>query len=98
MSTPKLFLLLSRSGRPRSPDLLTEGEVLALRQDVDFDFDVFEVTAPWDRPAPISKGGRGGSIFQLEDGEDVTHLRVPRGLLEGTKSYAVWLSEQRRYM
>jgi hypothetical protein len=81
----KLFLLLTQRGRPRSPELLAESEL-------EPGSDVYEVSAPWDRPLPINPGGRGKSSYgELAEGDDVTHIRVPTSIAPIVKSFAVWL-------
>jgi hypothetical protein len=79
----KLFLLVTQHGRPRSPELLTESEL-------EPGSDVYEVSAPWDRPAPINPGGRGKSHFQLKPEDEITHVRVPASIAPIVKAFAVW--------
>jgi hypothetical protein len=80
----KLFLLLTQRGRPRSPELLTESEL-------EPGSDVYEVSAPWDRPLPINPGGRGKSSYGELAGDKITWIRVPESIAPAVKSFAVWL-------
>lgn len=80
----KLFLLLTQRGRPRSPELLTESEL-------EPGSDVYEVSVPWERPAPINPGGRGKSSYgELAEGDKITWIRVPTSIAPIVKSFAVW--------
>ena len=90
----KLYLLLMPSGRVQSPELLTEQEVYQLREG-SRDLNIAEISLPWERSLPISKlGGRGKSPYELKDGEKITHIRVPEGIAEDVKRFAIWRSRQ----